>query len=124
MQAAVRRLVVTLILGALTAALAGVAVLYFIHGFFLWLETELPGWAAALVTGGFVLLLAVLVLLVMLLVGKRRPAPSRSAGAMGTAATSHLMGSLLRGLSPRVLAIGLGIAAALMLLAGDRKKDR
>ena len=119
-----RRLVVTAFLGLIAAGFAILAALYFIYGFFLWLDTELPDWGAALVTGGFVLLLAIIVLLILLLTGKRRQPPSRPAGAMGTAAASHLMGSLIRGLSPRVLAFGLGIAAALMLLVGDRKKDR
>jgi hypothetical protein len=125
LQAAVRRIVVTAVLGLLAAGLGALAALYFIHGFFLWLATRLPDWAAALSTGGLVLLIAIIVLLILLLVGKRaKPAPRPSA-AMGTAAASHLVGSLMRGMSPRMLAFGLGVAAALMLLASERtKKDR
>jgi hypothetical protein len=123
-RSAARRLAVTLFLLLVTAGLAVLALLYFVHGFFMWLATQLPMWAAALATGGFVLLLAIIVLLVLLLMGKRRPAASRPASAVGTAAASHLMGSLLRSLSPRVVAIGLGIAAAAMLLMAERGRNR
>jgi hypothetical protein len=56
--------------------------------------------------------------------GKRKPPASRPASAVGTAAASHLMGSLLRSLSPRVVAIGLGAVAAVMLLMTERDRNR
>jgi hypothetical protein len=124
-RSAVRRLAVTIFLLLVTAGLAVLALLYFIHGFFMWLATQLPMWAAALATGGFVLLLAIIVLLILLLMGKRKP-PARApaAAAVGSAAASHLMGSLLRSLSPRIVAIGLGAVAAVMLLMTERDRNR
>jgi hypothetical protein len=123
-RSAARRLAVTIFLLLVTAGLAVLALLYFIHGFFMWLATLLPMWEAALASGGFVLLLAIIVLLVMLLMSKRKPPPRAPTAAVGTAAASHLMGGLLRSLSPRIVAIGLGAVAAVMLLMTERDRNR
>ncbi len=106
----------------LAAGLLALAALYFIHGFFLWMTQILPGWAAALATGGLVLLVALATVMALLLVGRRRsPAPGPGA-AIGVATASHLAGGLLRGLSPRMVAFGLGIVAALVLLLAERDR--
>src|SRR5262249_29659295 len=116
MREAMRRLLVAVFLGLFAAGLGALAALYFIYGFFLWLATQLPGWASVLAPGGLVFLLAIIVLLVLVLMGQwRLPAVANLvASAMGSAAASRFMGSLLGKMSPRTLAVGLGLAAALI----------
>jgi hypothetical protein len=122
---AVRRLVVTLALLIAAAVLLFLALLYFIHAFFIWLDTLLPAWAAALATGGLVLLIAVVILVIVQLMGRRRPASAgQPVAALKAVAASHELGKLAGRLSPRTIAFGLGILAAAMMLFVDRPARR
>jgi hypothetical protein len=131
LEAGIRRFVMMLLLLSIVAGLVAVAIIYLIYGLYLWLSTLLLGWQAALVTGGAILLLGLIVLGITALTGRRRrrSTPPSGASAMDglaqaarAAAHSPLGAGLLRGLPPRVAAFGVGIAAGAALLRALRSK--
>lgn len=109
---------------------AGLGCLYLVHAFYMWLASTMAGPYAALITAGLVFALAGLIVAGVAISRPRRSSPeggeqARALGqAVGMAAASRVVFSLLRKISPRLIVMAVAAAVAIFLVSLIWRRDR
>jgi hypothetical protein len=125
------RAIVTVGFTLAAASFFGVGCLYLIYAFFMWLASNMSGPLAALATAGLVILIGILILAGLALSRPRR-APASAASdqarqlgqAVGMAAITRLILSLLRKISPRLIVMGVAAATVVLLVSLVWRRNR